>query len=86
MMHIWDCETVKIIVTKHFSIKYMRNWGWNFSDLRDAIRDSYKIESVGKNKFEIFVQKSSFKKIITVYYDETDELVCITGSEGGKRK
>ena len=82
----WHSETVKISSTKHFALKYLRRWGWTFNDLRDAIRDAYKIEHVGKNKFEIYLQKSGFKKIITAYYAEENEIVCITGSEGGERK
>ena len=82
----WLCQRVKISVTKHFALKYLRKWGWDFHDLRDAITDAYKIKSIGRNKFEIYVQKSGFKKIITVYYTEEDELLCITGSEEGGRK
>lgn len=82
----WRIETVQLITTKHFALKYMRKWGWDFHDLRDAIREAYKTENVGKEKFEIYVQKSGFKKIITAYYDENEELVCISGSEGGHRK
>jgi len=81
----WDAETVKLTVTKHFALKYMRTWDWDFHDLRDAIRDAYTVEKAGNEKYEIYVQKSGFKKIITVYYSDDNEFVCITGSEGGKR-
>lgn len=81
----WEIGTVKLIVTKHFALDYMRSWGWDFHDLREAIGEAYAIEKTGKSKFEIYMQKSGFKKIITAYYDEDDELVCISGSEGGKR-
>jgi hypothetical protein len=82
----WNIVHVKLVLTKHFSNKYMRQWSWDFHDLREAIRDAYKIEKCGRSKFEIYVQKNGFKKIITTYYDEDDELVCISGSQGGKRK
>ncbi|HLF54979.1 MAG TPA: hypothetical protein VI612_04625 [Candidatus Nanoarchaeia archaeon] len=86
MVMPWRIETVGIKVTKHFMLKYMRRWNWDFIDLRDAIRNSYKVEKIGREKFEIYVEKKGFKKIITVYYGGIDELVCITGSEGGGRK
>ncbi len=82
----WDVETVKISVSKHFALKYLRRWGWDFHDLRDAFREAYKIEKVGEIKYEIYVQKGGFKKVILVYYDFEEEIFCITGSEGGKRK
>ena len=84
MIH-WNIETVKLKVTKHFALEYMNAWFWDFQDLRDAIREAYKIEKIGKEKFEVYVQKKGFKKIITVYYSSEEELLCISGSEGGKR-
>jgi len=80
----WDIEGVKIEVSKHFAIKYLKSWGWDFNDLRDAIREAYKIEKVGKEKYEVYTQKNGFKKIILVYIEE--RIVCITGSTGGKRQ
>ena len=71
--------------SKHFAVKYMRKWNWDFHDLRDAIRDAYLVEKVGQEKYEIYVQMKGFKKIITVYYKAEGKLFCITGSEGGKR-
>ena len=81
----WNANTVKISVTKHFAIKYLRKWNWNFHDLRDAFQDAYKIESAGSEKFEVYIEKGGFKKVIVVYYTAAEELVCISGSEGGKR-
>lgn len=82
----WRIESVRLAVTKHFALKYMRRWGWDFHELRDAIRDAYKADTVGRNKFELYVQKSGYKKIITVYYEDNDELTCISGSQGGTRR
>ena len=79
----WDIDTIALKVTKHFSRDYLRRWGWDFHALREAIRDAYRVEKVGKCKYELYVQKSGYKKIITVYYEE--EMVCISGSEGGAR-
>ncbi len=82
----WRIATVKLKVTKHFALKYMRSWNWEMHDLRDAIANAYKIDKVGKEKFGIYVEKLGYKKIITVYLAANDELICITGSEGGTRK
>ncbi len=82
----WEIEVVKIAASKHFALKYLKKWGWDFHDLRDAIRDAYYITRVGERKYEIFIQKKGFKKIISVYYVIEDELFCITGSEGGKHE
>ncbi|MBI5064883.1 hypothetical protein HZA97_01480 [Candidatus Woesearchaeota archaeon] len=82
----WNIYQVKIDVSKHFALKYMNKWNWDFHELREAVRDAYKIEKVGKNKYEIYVQKQGFKKVVSVYYFMDDILFCITGSEGGKRK
>ena len=79
-------ESVLLITTKHFALKYMRNWGWDFHDIREAIRGTYKIDQVGKNKFEIYMQKSGFKKIIVIFNNLNNELICISGAEGSKRK
>ena len=81
----WDIGRVELVATKHFALGSMRKWGWNTFMLREAVRECYKIEKVGQNKFEIYVQKSGYKKIITVYYDAENILVCITGAEGGNR-
>lgn len=82
----WHTKTVNLAATKHFMLKYMRAWNWDFDDLRDAIENSYKVDRAGNCKYEIYCQKSGFKKIISVYYDEENKLLCITGSQGGKRK
>lgn len=82
----WDPDTVQLAVTKHFALKYMRHWAWNFIDLREAIRDAYKVENEGKEKYHIYIQKDGFKKIIAVHYDDENKLLCITGSQGGERK
>ena len=82
----WAIEIVKIEVTKHFALKYMRVWGWDFTDLREALREAYKIEKSGREKYEVYVQKQGFKKIITLYYEAETKLLCITGSQGGSRK
>ena len=82
----WNVETVKIDATKHFAKDYMRMWGWTIDDVRDALRVAYKIEKTGRNKFEIYTNKSGYKKVITAYVALDDCIICISGAEGGKRK
>ena len=81
----WNAERLQLKVTKHFALKYMRSWGWDFHDLQDAIRNAYAVKKVGREKFEIFTEKDGYKKIITIYLDEHEEMLCITGSQGGGR-
>lgn len=68
--------------SKHFRNKYMKAWGWDYLDLREALKEAYAVEKVGKEKYEIYTNKKGSKKIICVYYAESDELFIISGSEG----
>ena len=80
----WNIETVELAVSKHFALKYVRTWNWDFHDLREAIENAYTIQKTSKEKYEIYINKKGFKKIITVYYKEQEKLLCITASQGGK--
>ena len=60
----------------------MRKWGWDFLDLRDALREAYRAEKVGDRKWEVFVRKKGGKKLVIVYEAEEDEVLVITGAEG----
>ncbi len=82
----WNIDSVALRVTKHFALNYMRRWGWDFHDLREGMREAYAVEKVGASKYEIFMSKSGHRKVIIIYYDAEDALICITGAEGGKRK
>ena len=77
-----DIERCEIDASKHFILKYMKKWGWDFSDLREAIKNAHKIEKVGKKKYEAYTKKDGSKKIIFVYYFEFETIFVITGSEG----
>ena len=50
--------------------------------LREAIKIAYKIDKVGKKKYEAYVRKNGSKKIVFVYYFEYGTIFVITGSEG----
>lgn len=61
----------------------MRKWNWDYVDLRDAIKNAYKIEKVGNKKYEAYCkEKANSKKIIFVYYQEFETIFVITGAEG----
>ena len=51
-------------------------------DLRNAIKDAYKTERIGKEKYEIYVRKNGSKKIIAVYNKMEEKLIIISGAEG----
>ena len=82
MQKEFDVDKCKIEASKHFMLKYMKKWNWDFIDLRDAIKNAYKINKVGKKKYEAYARKNGSKKIIFVYYLEYDAIFIITGSEG----
>ena len=79
----FDIDTCKIDASKHFVLKYMKKWDWDFDDLRDAIKNAYKIDKVGKKKYEVYARQDGSKQIIFVYYFEFETIFVITGSEGG---
>ena len=76
----WNIESVRLCVTKHFSLKYLCAWGWDFHDLRDAIRNAYAIEKESNNKFDVYINKGGYKKVVTIYFDTEEKLLCVTGS------
>jgi len=79
----FDIDACKLSASKHFKNTWMRKWNWDYHNLRDAIKNAYKIEKAGKEKYEAYVRsKKSSKKIIFVYYEYFDEIFVITGAEG----
>jgi hypothetical protein len=78
----FNIETCRIEASKHFKNTWMRKWGWDYQDLRDAVRDSYRIQKAGKRKLEAYVRKKGEKKMIMAYQWEHDTLFIITGTEG----
>lgn len=81
-MKSYDIKTCALEASKHFKNTWMRKWDWDYRDLRAAIQDAYKVEKIGKKKYEIYVRKKGEKKIIAVYYWEFETLFVITGGEG----
>ena len=77
-----NIDACKLETSKHFKNTWMRKWDWDYHDLRNAIKNAYKFEKVGKKKYEIYVRKKGNKKIIAVYYQEFKTIFIITGTEG----
>lgn len=78
----YDIDTCTIDVSKHFRNTWMRKWNWDLNELREAIKNAYHIDKVGKKKYEAYTKKDGSKKLIFVYYNEFESLFVITGAEG----
>jgi len=78
----FDIDRVHVYVSKHFRNTWIREWDWDQTDLREALRDAHRVLRVGKGKWEILVRKKGHKKLVIAYDDEYDEVFIITGSEG----
>lgn len=78
----FDPDGVTIDVSKHFRNTWMRTWGWDQFDIREALRGAYRVAKVGKSKWEVFIRKKGEKKLVVVYDSETEEIFIITGAEG----
>ena len=78
----FDIDRVSIVVSKHFRNTWMRRWGWDQVDLREALREAYKVSKAGKVKWEVFIHKRGNKKLVIVYDEQTGEVFVITGAEG----
>lgn len=76
-------QEYKIRPSKHFILGWMRKWGWDENDLRNALEGNYKLEKVGKYKYEAFTKaKGKSRKIIFILDQEYKEIFIITGAEG----
>ncbi len=70
-----------LMLSKHFRNTWARKWDWGVPELRAALKESYKIEKVGKTKYEAYVKhKKKSRKIIFVNYN--GDIFVITGAEG----
>jgi len=82
LVYEFNIKTCKLVASKHFRNTWMRKWGWDYVDLRCAIRDAYEVQRAGKHKYEAYTRKKGGKKIIIVYHQNFDSLFVITGGEG----
>lgn len=73
----------KIRPSKHFILSWMRKWDYDIHLIRKIIENAYKIDKVGKNKYEAYTRtKGKSRKIIFIKDEEYKEIFIITGAEG----
>jgi len=73
----------KIRPSKHFALTWMRKWDYDIYSVRNALESAYKIEKVGKNKYESYTKsKEGSRKLIFAKDEEYKEIFIITGAEG----
>ena len=78
-----DFNGYRIRPTKHFALGWMRKWDWDVISLHAALERAYKIENVGRHKYEAYIKlKGKSRKIIFVRYEDSKEIIIITGAEG----
>ena len=49
-----NIEGYKIRPSKHFILTWMRKWDYDIYSLKNMLENSYKVEKVGKNKYEVY--------------------------------
>ena len=80
-----DISGYKIRPSKHFILTWMRKWDYNIDSLRNELESAYKVDKVGKHKYEAYTRYRASgrgRKIIFVVYEEEKEIFIISGSEG----
>ena len=78
-----DYSSYTLRPSKHFVLSWMRKWDYDLFSLRSALEKAYKIEQVGKHKYEAYILASEkSRKLIFVKDDENKEIFIITGAEG----
>lgn len=78
-------DIYEIKPSKHFVLNYMRKWNFDIDDIRNALKNAYKTEKIGKIKYETYTRyKASGKsrKIIFVIYEDDKQILIISGAEG----
>ena len=73
----------RIRPSKHFILTWMRKWDYDIFALRDALENAYKVNKVGKNKYEAYTRvKGKSRKLIFIKDEGFKEIFVITGAEG----
>lgn len=79
-----DTSGYTIRPSKHFIMTWLRKWDWDADVLRSAMEQAYRVEKVGKRKYELYTRlKGKSRKLIFVKDEDTKEIFVITGAEGG---
>ena len=78
-----DIKDYKIRPSKHFILTWMRKWDYDINTLKDALENAYKINKVGKQKYEVYTRaEKKSRKLIIIKDDKYKEIFIITGAEG----
>ncbi len=78
-----DFSGYKVRPSKHFILTWMRKWEYDAYTLRKALENAYKIDKVGKYKYEAYTRaKGRSRKLIFLKDAERKEIFIITGAEG----
>ncbi len=78
-----DLSSYTIRPSKHFVLSWMRKWDYDIFSLRNVLENAYKVEQVGKHKYEAYTRiKGKSRKLILVKDDGRKEIFIITGAEG----
>ncbi len=78
-----DTEGYRIRPSKHFILGWMRKWDCDTDKLRSLIENAYKVEKVGRYKYESYTRsKGKSRKLIFIKDDTYKEIFIITGAEG----
>lgn len=78
-----DILNYKIRPSRHFILTWMKKWDYDPYSLRNALENAYKVDKVGKYKYEAYVKASKkSRKFIFIKDEEYKEIFIITGAEG----
>ena len=78
-----DTSDYKIRPSKHFILTWMRKWDYDIDSLRNTLESAYKVDKVGKHKYEAYTRvKGKSRKLIFIKDEEYKEIFIITGAEG----
>ena len=78
-----DLNRYQIRPSKHFILTWMRKWDYDIYSLKTALESAYKLNKVGKNKYEAYTRtKGKSRKLIFIRDEENKEIFIITGAEG----
>ena len=62
-----DTSGYKIRPSKHFILTWMRKWDYDVDSLRNALESAYKMDKVGKHKYETYTRaKGKSRKLIFI--------------------
>ncbi|MBU2633977.1 MAG: hypothetical protein KJ674_01910 [Nanoarchaeota archaeon] len=78
-----EIKEYQIRPSKYFVLTWMRKWDYDIYSLKNALEKAYKINKVGKNKYEAYIKnKGKSRKLIFVKDEEDKQIFIITGAEG----